>query len=284
MSNGFSLSKECSAVMFISTKCFAEGQEDQVKEIIDTELGDKKQFVGRCFGKFDIITEFTAASAEVASYNACNIQKEASEVLRQKECKNDYPICSSLVLCNELIESEGVARSSPKELSIRFYSLFVPKDLPINLSRVLREVKKNNRRILVSFSYFTFLLIISGDTFHKVFDDFMEFRKVTKNFFLESSTYVAVDWENKDKPGEKNIKANLLLKLKDGFGEIDDIRLDKFIKSKYKRFGSFDISLLVEEETLFEMKSKILKLRKNKKISHTSASILMEEENGTNGE
>lgn len=186
-------------------------------------------------------------------------------------------------MCNELIESEGIARNSPK-CPIRFYSLLVPKECSINLSGVLKEVKKNNMRMFVSFSYFTFLLIISGSTFYEVANDFLEFRKATKEFFSESSTYVAIDWDEADISVERKIKANVLLKLKDGFGDFHDRERDMFIKSKYKRFGSFDISLLVEEKSLFEMKKRILELRDIKKISHTSTSLLMEDENGTNRE
>lgn len=87
MCEGPRLSENWTAVMFTSTKCFARHQEDQVKAIIDGDLGDKKQFVGRCFGKFDIITEFTAASAKVASYKACNIQEKVSLLMQQKESK-----------------------------------------------------------------------------------------------------------------------------------------------------------------------------------------------------
>jgi hypothetical protein len=150
---------------------------------------------------------------------------------------------------------------------------------------VLKEVK-NNMRMFFTFSYFTFLLIISGDTFHEVFNDFTKFRVATNAFFLESSTYVTIDWDNKDIAGKRKVRANLLLKLKDGFGDIGDIEANKFIKSKYKRFGSFDISLLVENKTLFGMKKQILDLRLEKKnvISHTSTSLLVEEENGTNRE
>jgi hypothetical protein len=272
--------------MFISTKCFTVDQENQVKEIIVEEIGeDKKQFVGRCFGKFDIISEFTAASAKIASYKACNIQENASRILQQEDCIKEYRICPSLVLCNELIENEKKVRSSAKELPIRFYSLFVPISSPINLPMVLKEVK-NNMRMFFTFSYFSFLLIISGDTFHEVFNDFMKFRVATNAFFLESSTYVTIDWDNKDIAGKRKIRANLLLKLNDGFGDIGDIKTNKFIKSKYMRFGSFDISLLVENETLFGMKKQILDLRRDKKkvIAHTSTSLLMEEENGTSRE
>jgi len=269
-----------SALMFISTKCFSIKQENRIKgEIIDKELGESRQFVGRCFGKFDIIAEFRKKSAKVASYKACIIQERATEMIKE-EYKDieEHPICSSLVLCNEFIEPGKIERNTTKELPIRFYSLFVPKKLSINLEKVLKEVK-DNMRLLFSSSYFTFLLIISGDNFYNVFDDFTIFREKTKDFFLESSTHVAIDWERKDKSfGEKKIEANILLKLKEGFGDIDNMKKDEFIKSKNKRFGSFDISLLVEDETLWEMKQKILNLRKNheKRISHTSTSLLIE--------
>lgn len=284
MPNECSLREDYSAVMFISTKCFARAQEDPVKEKIVEELGDKIQFVGRCFGKFDIITEFTEKSAKVASYKACNIQKNASEVIQNGSNKH-LPICSSLILCKEFKKSKGIVRNSPEESPIRFYSLFVPKNLSIDLDKVLAEVK-NNMRLFVTFSYFTFLLVVSGDTFYKVFDDFTKFREATKNSFLESSTYVAIDWDNEDKPGERNICASMLLRLKDGFGDMGDVREDRFIKTIYKRFGSFDFSLLVEAETLYELKNNILRFREknNEKISHTATSVLMEEKNETSRE
>jgi hypothetical protein len=284
MPNECSLREDCSAVMFISTKCFAKVQEDLLKKKIEEELGDKKKFVGRCFGKFDLITEFTEESAEVASYKACNIQKNASEVI-QNGSNGHYPLCSSLILCNEFKKSEGIVRNSPEENPIRFYSLLVPKNSPIDLDKVLAEVK-NNMRLFVTFSYFSFLLIVSGDTFDEVFKDFLEFRKATKNSFLESSTYVAIDWDNKDKKGKRNICASMLLKLNDGFGDLGDVKGNMSIKTKYKRFGSFDFSLLVEAETLYALKDDILTFREKykEKISHTATSLLMEEKNGTSRE
>lgn len=285
MSNRVKLGKTHTALMFISTKCFSIKQENKIKEeIIDKELGRNSQFVGRCFGKFDIIVEFEEGSAKVASYKACKMQEKASRMM-QKEYKEikEHPLCSSLVLCNEFIEPRKIERRSIKELPIRFYSLFVPKDLAINLEEVLAQVNES-MRLFFSSSYFTFLLIIAGDTFYKVFDDFMNFRENTKDFFMESSTHVAIDWKNADKPfGDEKIEANVLVKLKDGFGSID-IELDEFIKSKNKRFGSFDVSLLVEAETLFEMKKRILDLRAQykKEIAHTSTSLLITEvKNGT---
>jgi len=286
MSNRVKLGEEHTALMFISTKCFSIKQENRIKgEIIDKELGESRQFVGRCFGKFDIIAEFREESAKVASYKACIIQERATEMIKEeyKEIK-EHPICSSLVLCNEFLELEKTERSRSNEHPIRFYSLFVPKKSATNLEEVLAQVKEN-MRLLFSSSYFTFLLVIAGDTFYNVFDDFTKFRENTKVFLSESSTHVAIDWKNEDKPSEdRKINANMLLKLKEGFGDIDDMKGDEFIKSKNKRFGSFDISLVVEAETLFDMKKRILDLRAQYKneIAHTSTSLLItEEKNGT---
>lgn len=281
MSNRVRLDGMHSAVMFISTKCFSIEQEKRIKKIIDEKLGKNCQFVGRCFGKFDIIVEFQEESAKVASYKACTVQESATEMITEENKQiKEHPICSSLVLCNEFIDNRRTERSLNK-LPIRFYSFLLPKKPTINLDRVLKEVTEN-MRLFFSSSYFTFLLIISGDTFYRVFDVFREFRENTKDSFSESSTHVAIDWENEDKSSEEKINANVLIKLKEGFGDINDIKVDEFIKSKNKRFGSFDISLLAEAETLSDMKQKILKLRENRRISHTSTSLLiMEAKNGT---
>lgn len=285
MPNRVKLGKMHTALMFISTKCFRQDQEDRIKDIIKEELGSSIKFVGRCFGKFDMIAEFEEASAKVASYKACNIQERATEMIQEERKSKEHPICSSLVLCNEFLELGKTERSRSNELPIRFYSLFVPKNSTTNLEEVLAQVKEN-MRLLFSSSYFTFLLVIAGDTFYNVFDDFTKFRENTKEFFTESSTHVAIDWKNEDRPSEdRKIEANVLVKLKDGFGDIEGIKEDEFVKSKYKRFGSFDFSLLVEDETLWEMKRKILILRElyGKKIAHTSTSLLMERENETTG-
>ena len=285
MPNRVKLGKMHTALMFISTKCFRQDQEDRIKDIIKEEFGSSIKFVGRCFGKFDMIAEFEEASAKVASYKACNIQERATEMIQEERKSKEHPICSSLVLCNEFLELGKTERSRSNELPIRFYSLFVPKNSTTNLEEVLAQVKEN-MRLLFSSSYFTFLLVIAGDTFYNVFDDFTKFRENTKEFFTESSTHVAIDWKNEDRPSEdRKIEANVLVKLKDGFGDIEGIKEDEFVKSKYKRFGSFDFSLLVEDETLWEMKRKILILRElyGKKIAHTSTSLLMERENETTG-
>ena len=284
MPNRVKLGKMHTALMFISTKCFRQDQEDRIKDIIKEEFGSSIKFVGRCFGKFDMIAEFVEASAKVASYKACNIQERATEMIQEERKSKEHPICSSLVLCNEFLEPGKTERSLSNELPIRFYSLFVPKNSATHLEEVLAQVKEN-MRLLFSSSYFTFLLVIAGDNFYNVFDNFTKFRENTKVFFSESSAHVAINWKNGDKPSEdRKISANMLIKLKDGFGDIDDIKEDKFIKSKNRRFGSFDISLLAEAETLFDMKKRILDLRAQYKneIAHTSTSLLITEvKNGT---
>jgi len=194
------------ALMFIATKSFSEKQENKIKGRIDEELGKSIQFVGRCFGKYDIIVEFREeSSAKIASYKACKMQEEASKMMWEKMPK-DYQIkdsiCSSLVLCREFIKTDGMKKSSIKGLPIKFYSLFVPKNTPINLDQILEEVK-DNMGLFFSSSYFAFLLVISGNNFYDVFDDFSKFRESSKEFFLESSTYVAIDWEKEDIPSDK---------------------------------------------------------------------------------
>jgi hypothetical protein len=282
MPDGVILGEEHTALMFIATKCPLIDQLDRVKdEIIKGELGDSLQFVGKCFGKFDIIVEFREDSAKVASYKACTVQEKASQMV-QEEFNLKDAICSSLVLCNEFKETKGKERSTSKDMPIRFYSLFIPKSTHFNLDKVLQEVK-DNMRLLFSSSYFTFLLIISGNNFFNVFDDFTNFRENTVDFFYDSSTYVTIEWDKEDKPlGDRKIQANVLLKLEDGFGDIEDIKRGNFIKHKWKRFGSFDISLLIEADTLFEMKEKIYEVRSNEKVSHTSTPLLVEVENETN--
>lgn len=286
MPNGIVLGEEHTALMFISTKCSTIDQLDRIKdEIIRKELGESLQFVGKCFGKFDVIAEFREDSAKLASYKACIVQEKASGMI-ERDYQLQDPFCSSLVLCNEFLEINGKKRSTRDDLPIRFYSIFIPKISDFNLSKALKEVK-DNMRLLFSSSYFTFLLIISGDTFYDVFNDFKTFRENTKNSFAESSTYVTINWNSniKDNPsGDRKIQANVFLRLKKGFGDLEEIGCDDVIKCKYKRFGSFDLSLLLETETLSQMKEKIFELRDNDKISHTSTALLMEVENERNGD
>ena len=85
MSSEVILGDKYTALMFIATKSFSEKQENRIKGIIDKELGKSIQFVGKCFGKYDIIVEFREeSSAKVASYKACNMQEEASKMMWEK--------------------------------------------------------------------------------------------------------------------------------------------------------------------------------------------------------
>ncbi len=290
---GIKLSKTHRAIMFISTKNLPEGLENKVKEVIEEELGDKIQFVGRCFGRFDMVAEFDEKSAKVASHNVCEIQEKAADRLRRSGKAGRDPICSSLMLCNEFVaegaenENEGKSGCNP---ILKLYSFLYPRKTQVDLGKVLTELRKikeeltsieGDANLFFSSSNYTFLLMISGNMFCKMFKQFTAFREETQDSFLESCSYVAIGWDKEDHQCEDGrlIKGYIFLKLSDGFGE-SGIKENNIIKSVYKRFGWSDISLEVEAPTLYEMKRKILDLRKNydKKIAYTSTLLLPERE------
>ncbi len=280
--------------MFISTKSLSESLENNILRVIDNELKGNLRFVGRCFGRFDMVAEFDEESAKVASYKVCKIQEKAAKELRKIKDVSKDPICSSLMLCNEVFDEDILSHedTDSKYPALRLYSFLYPRKPKIDLVKILTQLidtRKSLKSIngsaslFFSLSNYSFLLMISGNKFCKMFDEFMKFRAMTKDVFLESCTYVAIGI---DKNGEmlkdlkcdnKKIKAYIFLKLKDGFGDIN-IQEGGIIKSIDKRFGWSDISLEVEAYTLYEIKRKILDLREKYRdqISNTSTLILPE--------
>ena len=286
------LSKIHRAIMFISTKSLSEGLENKVKEVIEEELGDKMQFVGRCFGRFDMVAEFDEKSAKVASHKVCEIQEKAANKLREsgKEVGRD-PICSSLMLCNEFVAEGAESRNEDTSSNpiLKLYSFLYPRRAQVNLEDALIKLEKireeltgiaGDANLFFSSSNYTFLLMISGNMFCKMFEQFMEFREETQDSFLESCSYVAIGWDKEDHQCEdgRSIRGYVFVKLKDGFGD-SGMKEEGIIKSVYKRFGWSDISLEVEAPTLHEMKRKILELRKNYgNVIYTSTLLLPERE------
>ncbi|MCD6492561.1 MAG: hypothetical protein J7K36_01975 [Archaeoglobaceae archaeon] len=182
MSN-IKLSKIHRAIMFISTKNLSEELENKVKEAIERKVENKLRFVGRCFGRFDMVAEFDDRSAKVASRRVCKIQESAAKELENLHGLRD-PICSSLMLCNEfLVDGE----KSVDELdyippTLKLYSFLYPRKTQVNLEEVLTELEKvkenlasieGGANLFFSSSNYAFLLTISGNMFCKMFEQFL---------------------------------------------------------------------------------------------------------------
>jgi len=281
------LSDSLRAVMFISTRNLPEDLENEVVKVITEKIKDKLCFVGRCFGRFDIVAEFDEESAKVASYKACLIQEEAANKLKEKAGEN--PVCSSLILCREFISRDKYVKDTGKvRPALKLYVFLHPKRTRIDLEEILGEIKKVNEELkktdgeaslFYSSSIYTFVLTLSGNALCQIFEQFKNFRENTIKYFSESCTYVAIglaeDGTLKDKECKKPVRAYVFVKLKKGFG---DISIDsEIIRSINKRFGWSDISVEVEAPTLYQLKKEILNWRiKYGEIERTSTLLLPE--------
>lgn len=284
--NNTKLDNNHRAIMFISTKNFTRSREDELKESILSDLGSVV-FIGRCFGRFDIVLEMIESSAKVASYKLSTAQERAAKFLKEKY-GIDNPLSSSLILCNEFIGDKSTDESFENK-PIRLYTFLRPNSLAVmgskdSLDYVYSQLEKNTR-FFFSCSDYTFMLITTGNTFCDTYKDFIRFRENTQSYFLDSCTYAIINWDKEDERcdnGEPLI-AQVYIKLKKGFGklELDGIEdnlqpLGVRIKSISDRFGWSDTCIILEAPTLSALKKAILKIRKGDNILHTSTLLLPE--------
>lgn len=258
-------SSELHAIMWISTKGILREHEEKISKIIEKKIGKNKiVFNGFCFGRFDLLVEFTEKSARVASNIVCELQEE---IIAKK-----YPTCSSLSLCTKVYENDGKNRRLLKT-PIRTFTFLTPKNREVNLEDVLDIIMELNQKngpkleLFWTASSHVFLLTVNGNNFHEMFRKILEFREGTEDYFSESCTYVGLGWKGKEKGKEGPMKALTFVKLKSGYGDLKltqkDLSLGWRKEKMNKRLGGSDISLEISKPTLRGIKEAILSLRKN---------------------
>ncbi len=264
-------SPDLHAIMWISTKGVLREDERKILEIANDSgyLKEKKTiFSGYCFGRFDLIIEFKDTSARVASNVLCELQDAIAA--------RGYPICSSLSLGAKVIGDDEKDDKLPKK-PIRIYTFLIPKvnGVPLKnsldiLNKLDSEMKDSEAELYWTASSYSFLLTVSGDSFHNMFSKVSEFRDLTEDYFSDSCSYVGLEWEGEENKVEGDtIKALTFVKLSSGYGELElkpeDILLGWNKRTMSKRLGWSDISLEISKPTLREIKEAILDLRKNHK-------------------
>jgi hypothetical protein len=283
-----SISAEHHAIMWISTKAVTDDDETFIMEFIEEELSKNKVkivFKGNCFGRIDLILEFTHTSAKVASFIVCDLQEKLDKKLSEKIEPN--LICSSLTLCNKiLIDSEEDVIGGP----VRMYTFLRPTMENINFDKILKvmselakedkEDKKTRMELYWTTSSYAYLLVTSGKVFKDMFNKLIRFRDALKPYFSESSTHVGLSWHEQDTEGAKNINALTMVKLKSGSGSIELIedKEKKIWMVQYQRLGWSDLCLGIEKETLRAIKEAVLDLRKNHSEIINTCTLLLPEE------
>ncbi len=268
------------AIMWISTEGLPIKEEAKIIDIINRKINaDDIKFYGFCFGRFDLIFEFRAESARLASNVVCDLQDEISE---------NHPACSSLSLCSE-ITKVGEENEGESNGSVRTYTFLTPKGRDLQLIDALNVIQEldsdddsSEMRLLWNASAYSFLLIVTGDSFNDIFIKIEKFREKTEHTFSESFTYIGLAWEGDEKVHEKEIKALTFIKLRSGHGDLELTKEDRASgwnpKNMDKRLGWSDISFEISGDKLRDIKEAILKLRQNhcerKDIVGTSTLIL----------
>ena len=272
------------ATMWISTKGLIKDEEKKVIQVItDNIVQEDLIFYGYCFGKFDLIVEFTDKSAKVASNRVCNLQEKISESLKKCKPQISDPICSSLTLGIKISNQDGVSRVSHRydKYPIRMYTFLKPISKYVNLSAILSNLN-TGMDVFWNASSYSFLLTTNGKNFHDTFNKILQYRLSTEEIFSESCTYVGLHWDKVDEKCKREIDALVFVKLKKGFGELKLKDGEEEIWEVKKRLGWFDISLKYKKgaRTLKELKEAILTLRRNhtEDIEATSTILLPEEE------
>jgi hypothetical protein len=268
--------------MWISTKGLTKAEEGKVIQVI-TDYIDQENliFYGYCFGKFDLIVEFTDNSAKVASNRVCNLQEKISESLKKHRPQIRDPICSSLTLGIKITNKNKVSYRNRSKCPIRTYTFLKPINKYVNLNDILSNLNKD-MEIFWNASSYSFLLTTNGENFHETFKKILQYRFSTEKIFSESCTYVGLSWEMSDNECKKKIDALVFVKLKRGFGELKLKNGEDEIWEVKKRLGWFDISLKYKKsaKTLKELKEAILDLRQNhmEDIESTSSILFPKEE------
>ena len=269
--NGVQFSSDYSAIMWISSKGVTRDHEVEVVNTIRNKLKNKLTFVGHCFGRYDLIVEFNADSAKVASNTVCDLQEELAKKLRislQKlaeksrvSLETEDPICSSLTLGNKLILSPNGGKAEGAH-PLKIYSFLKPKRSQINLEKTISYLDSTMEISWITSTY-SFLFTMVGSNFYEIFKKFLDFRIKTQCYFQESCTYVGLDFDSDDAEMPSHIQAATFLKLSKGFG---DFRLKNDEKDDWeppkKRMGWADICLTPKNKhSLRKLKDTIMKLR-----------------------
>lgn len=263
------------AIMWISTKGAALDDEKEIVEVARKVLGDEISFVGFCFGRFDLILEFSHESARVASYKVCKLQEGLDGVLKAKG--NHNSICSSLTICSM------IAGEPDFDKKLRVYSFLRPKDSELDLDaleEIVLKLSGENDSLSIQLgwntSMYSFLLVVGGDKFSEAFDVMQKFRGATKDYFSDSCTYVGVNWDSVLDEDDVEIHATSFVRTEDGFGWLELSEVDKKIwNPRSMRFGWSDICLFTRSKSLLEIKQRVLDIRKNyPSIKNTSTLLL----------
>lgn len=275
-------------LMWISTKGLSFEEEENVLKVIENYDDKNLTFKGHCFGRFDLIVEFSdEVSAKVASNKICELQERIVNELGEN--LGHASICSALTLGKRLLPiNEDYTPNSIENPPIIVYTFLKPKTEEINLWEVFQSIEELNKEhketyleIYWTASAYTFLLKVCGYQFNKIFSRIMEFREKTKNYFSESSTYVCIGWRaNNEKESETEIKASVFVKLKRGYGDLEldkekDKSFNSMIIEKRKRLGWSDLSYEVKTRKLIDLKEAILDLRKNHREEIINTSTLI---------
>jgi len=268
-------SNDHSAIMWISSKGVTRNDEAEVVKTIRKKLENELVFVGHCFGRYDLIVEFKADSAKVASNIVCDLQEKLAEKLRTRLGIAD-PICSSLTLGNKLILSSNGEKARGAH-PLKMYSFLRPKKGKINLEEIISNLDSTMEVFWITSTY-SFMLTTVGLNFYKIFNKFLDFRKKTQHHFQESCTYVGLDFDGEDTETSSPIQATTFLKLKKGFGEfrLRSNEKDDWYQPK-KRMGWADICLTPKNKhSLRELKNAVMKLRENHMGElNTTSTLLM---------
>ncbi|MGD2247506.1 MAG: hypothetical protein PVF58_03810 [Candidatus Methanofastidiosia archaeon] len=292
LSTGIRFDRNQKAIMWISTKNLSGKETLNIAGKIAGCSGDHQPiFLGCCFGKYDMIAEFSSESAKVISDHVCNVQ----EIMMQNE-RGKNRICSSLMLCNEIVD--GKLTPFRKDSVIKTYTYLnfksgINGDILRKILKIKNEIDPSCMRLFWNPSTYWLLLTTEGEILYEdVVPKIRLFRKKIGNVLVETSTFLAIRCREKDVLSDKGAKkTNIIdltfIKLKNrkenGLDIPDGWDRSWFGKNflNVYRPGWFDLVLKTEKHTLKEILFELFELKnKNKTISQTSSLILYPEGDG----
>lgn len=255
-----------------------------LNRFIQTKIEDI--FYGVSFGRFDFLLDFSCLSGKVASKFICDLASKLEE--------NSILVSFSSLLCRTIIYN-GLA-DDPRKSPIRAYMYVRPTcSIEEVICKIEKEVSKKPElatylSLMWNDSAYPLILAFSGEVASITLDVIRSIRECLSTCLNESSTFIALEFGNKDKKGGR-LFAISFVKLREFPGEIMTGKELEGLWSKgggkaVECLGWYDVCIDHSAHSLLEMQTQIFALReKNKKqIYQTSTTLLRPRHIGRNND
>lgn len=267
---------EYRAIVWVSSHNLQKKDVEEISASIGKFQPFRKEipYVGACFGRYDLVLEFSAKNPRVASSYVWRLDQFV-----ENELKREIDLCPSLTLCREILFEDEKSKENVNDFKIRAYVLFrlksgVSTDYLVELLKCTKNITPS--RLYWNSSSYEYILLLDGDAYVEIFDRLKYFRDKHREHLSETCTYFTVRWNFskgrlvKDNTNDEGIYALVFAKLTEdlkgefkGTSGCTPLFEDKSEKGilQFRRLGYLDECVGIFKPTLWEIKETIFEIR-----------------------